>query len=120
VLLWRNRRDRTRERSGRGGGSRGIYGIVGKKRTRGDRRGPANTAPPGGGGAGSGGAGSGTAGVGDSGSAEGVGNLIARSGGDDGDIVDGGNEAGVQDGKGGGRRWLPSKSIISESRTFCI
>lgn len=36
----------------------------------------------------------------------------ARSGGDDGDIVDGGNGAGVRDGKGGGRRWLPSKSIL--------
>lgn len=70
--------------------------------------------------AGMGGTGGG-AGAGSGGLAGGAG--VSRSAGmgndDDGDVGDGGDAAWVEDGKRGGRRWLPSKSIIPLSSTFC-
>jgi hypothetical protein len=66
------------------------------------------------GGAGGGGSGGGA------GLAGGAGVLSSAGGGrddDDGDIVDGGNGMGIEGetGSRGGRRWLPSKSIISSA-----
>lgn len=101
-----------------------MYGIVGRKRTRGDRAGGdgvPGTANERAGMGGTGGSGNGAGGAIDAADlAGGVGLSNAGSGreDDDGDIVDGGNRAGVRDGSRDGRRWLPSESILPSSSLF--